>query len=264
MIDEVVIFDVWSSFAYFRKSATTTTALTFPFIPRSAVEGLIGAILGLEIEETPDRLGCAKIAVEIRNPVRKIPFGLTYTDTKEVWPRIGTWLRTSKSSPGRTRRRVEFRTPVKIELLQDPCYRICFAHEELAGELDEKLRKHETVFTPYLGTSSMIANFKHIDSCRFETLKANGPISVSSMIPFEARGLIPKMKLNKEAIFAVEQNIPIHLSRERVLCGTYNAVYNPLGKSLTVDGMEVHKIQVSGGIKHVIFLPTRVPSRQAA
>ena len=48
----VLIFDVWAPFGYFRKPYTTNTALTYSFIPRSAIEGLVAAILGIDRKES--------------------------------------------------------------------------------------------------------------------------------------------------------------------------------------------------------------------
>jgi CRISPR-associated protein Cas5h len=46
-MQKVLVFDIGSSFGYFRKAFTTTNSLTHALIPRSAVEGLIAAIIGL-------------------------------------------------------------------------------------------------------------------------------------------------------------------------------------------------------------------------
>jgi len=260
MTEDLLAFDVWGPFAFFRKSETTTTSLTFPFMPRSAVEGLIGAILGLKFEEGPSRLAASKIAIGIQSPVRKIPFSVTYTDTKEMWPRFGASIKPPRKEIRKPRRAVEFRTPMKMELLRDPRYRIYFDDEKAKEDLKRKLVGHETVFTPYLGSSSMIANFKYIDRYRYETVKATNPISVASIVPFFT--VMPRIHLEKNVTFAVEQNIPIHLTSERVLTGTHNAVYNPSGDELKVLDVEAQKVQVHERELHVVFIPTEIPSRQ--
>jgi CRISPR-associated Cas5-like protein len=61
---EVIVFDVWAPFAYFRKPFTTTSALSFNFIPRSAIEGLIGAILGIRRSDLYVVLANSKIGLE--------------------------------------------------------------------------------------------------------------------------------------------------------------------------------------------------------
>jgi len=263
MTEHLLVFDVWAPFALFRKSETTTTSLTFPFMPRSAAEGLIGAILGLKFEESPRRLATSRIAVGIQSPVRKIPFSATYTDTKEIWPRFSVFIRPSREKVGKTRRKVEFRTRVKMELLRDPRYRIYFDDsDETKKALENRLLGHETTFTPYLGSSSMIANFKHVGRYDYQNIKVAGPTPVASVVPFFTR--MPRMYLEKDVPFAVEQNIPIHLTSERVLAGTYDAVYSRSGAELKVLDGEVQKLRMREKELHVIFIPTEVPSRKAA
>ena len=62
---EFTVFDVESDLAHFRRPYTTTSALTFPIPPRTALCGLVGAILGL-----PKNDGLAELTDE------KAVFGL--------------------------------------------------------------------------------------------------------------------------------------------------------------------------------------------
>lgn len=260
MADDVLVFDVWAPFALFRKSETTTSSLTFPFMPRSAAEGLIGAILGLNFEESPRRLAASKIAIGIQSPVRKIPFSATYTDTKEIWPRFGALIEPRQKGIVKSRTKVEFRTRVKMELLRDPHYRIYFDNSrETKQALEKKLLRHETAFTPYLGSSSMMANFKYVGRYDYEKINSTSPKSVTSVLPF--LGIMPKIHLEKDVTFAVEQNIPIHLTPERVLTGTYDAVYSPLGAELKVLGVETQKVMMQEKELHVVFIPTEIPPK---
>ena len=262
MTEDLLVFDVWAPFASFRKSETTTTSLTFPLMPRSAAEGLIGAMLGFDFEESPRRLATSRIAVGIQSPVRKIPFSATYTDTKEIWPRFGAFIKPPRKEVCKSRRKVEFRTRVKMELLRDPHYRIYLDDSEETKEaLEKKLINHETTFTPYLGSSSMIANFKYIGRYDYEEMKATDPAPVASVVPFF--GIMPKIHLEKGVTFAVEQNIPIHLTSERVLAGTYDAIYSPSGVELKVLDIEAQKVSMQEKVLHVVFIPTEVPPKEA-
>src|ERR671919_120081 len=82
--DQIVVFDVWSSFAYFRRPYTTTNALTYDFMPRSSIEGLVGAILGIQPKEVSRKLEGSKIALGLLNPVKKLPFSTIHTHT-DFW-----------------------------------------------------------------------------------------------------------------------------------------------------------------------------------
>lgn len=253
-MNNLLVFDVWAPFAYFRKGFTTTTALTFPFIPRSAVEGLVGAIIGLKSEEYPETLERAKIAVRLMNKVKKTPFSMMHTHV-DAWKEFAAYLKTGSMhiSPEK------FRARVKVELLQDPRFRIYFSHTSNVQEsIREKLRKHETIFTPYLGTSSMIANFEYIGEYPYIDVSAKEPLHVSSIIPFIKDA--PKIHIEDGITYAFEQNIPIHITAKREVTGYIDAAYSPLGSKVRVSGIEVQAIDTGQGQEHVIFFPTEIPS----
>lgn len=261
MTDDLLVFDVWAPFGYFRKSETTTTSLTFSIMPRSAAEGLVGAILGLDFEESPRKLANSRIAIGLQSPVRKIPFSATYTDTKEIWPRFSTLVNKPPKKTSVSKRKVAFRTQVKIELLRHPRYRIYFdSSEETKEALEKKLLRHESTFTPYLGSSSMIANFEYIGRYNYETVKVTKPTPISSTIPFFY--IMPKIHLEKSVAFSVEQNIPIHLTSDRFLVGTYDAVYSPSAERLKALDLEAQRVRTEEKEDYVIFVPTEVPSKQ--
>jgi len=260
MTTDLLVFEIWAPYAVFRRPETTTTALTYSIIPRSAAEGLIGAILGFQFDETPQRLGKSRIAVAPRSPVSKLPFSATYTDTKEIWPRIGTVLRPARKSwSTESKRQVTFRTPVKMEFLRAPRYRIYFDSEDTKDMLEDRLRNHETTFTPYLGSSSMLANFDYVGRFNYTHIELANPASVASVVPFFKQ--MPRISLERDVVFAVEQGLPIHMTPQRESVGTYDAVYNPSGGPLAVRGIEAEQIQTNEGDEIVIFLPTEVTSR---
>ena len=265
MTEYLLIFDVWAPFAVFRRIGTTTTSLTYSIMPRSAAEGLIGAILGYEFEESPKRLADSNIAIGIQSPVRKTPFSVTHTHT-DIWKMFKGLINSSREGMKEEEWRENLRTLAKMNLLREPRYRIYFDCSEVNQDLERKLSKHETVFTPYLGSSSMIANFKYIDRYQYKTVDVTGSTSVASIIPFFKT--MPKIHLEKDVAFAVEQNLPIRLTPDpdRILTGTYNAVYNPLGAELKVLSSEepMQEVLMQEGKSYVFFIPTKVPSKPAS
>jgi CRISPR-associated protein Cas5h len=255
-LEEFLVFDVWAPFAYFRKSATTTTALSFSFMPRTCIEGLIGSILGFRSADYPERLKDAEICLQIVNKVNKMSLSLMHTHT-DYWREFGAYL---KGNPSTQSPKKVFRAPAKIELLIEPRYRIYFGHEELMSGLKDRVSKHETVFTPYLGSSSMIANFSKGELCKYHSSTSNEPVAVSSIIPFFDK--MPQIYVEPELRFAVEQNIPIHITKERNLTGTFSAVYSPSADVIKVKGMQTTEVFSNGGKSvFVIPLPTEIASK---
>lgn len=252
-MNKVIIFDVWSSFGYFRKFYTTTTALTYPFIPRSAAEGLIAAITGLDSADYPDRLAPSKIAVGILNEMRKLQFSLSYTHIDFWSQRVDAYLRRGGTPP------LHRTAPRRIELLCEPKYRIYFSCEDRAfmQELATNLADKKTVFTPYLGTSAMLADFKLISSdATYQDIGVSGskPLMVSSVVPFVDK--MPKVFVYEGGRYAIEQSIPIHVTADRDLRGVYSAIYNPKGGGILVSDTVVQKVKVNGEDLYISFVPT--------
>ncbi len=252
VLPKVLVFDVWSSFAYFRKGFTTTTALTYPFIPRSSIEGLVGAILGLESDEYSSKLRDSKIAVGILNKVKKFPFSTMHTHV-DAWKDFGRYLKTGSMhiSPEK------FRARVKLELLEEPKFRIYFSHESNTQNLfKHRLQNHETIFTPYLGTSSMLANFEYIDEYDYTATPDDEAVAVSTIIPFTRTP--PKVHLENGKTYAFEQNIPIHITADREVTGYYDAAYSPNGFNIKVSQVETQTIETKSGREYIAFIPTEI------
>jgi CRISPR-associated protein Cas5h len=90
-MQKVLVFDIGSSFGYFRKAFTTTNSLTHALIPRSAVEGLIAAIIGLSRTDYPKILQESKIAIQLLAPVKKMNMSYMHTNP-DWWDEISLYL----------------------------------------------------------------------------------------------------------------------------------------------------------------------------
>jgi len=245
--DKVVVFDIWSSYGYFRRPYTTTTSLTFNFPPRSAVEGIIGAILGLPSRDLSSKLAESKIGIGILNVVHKIPFSTMHTHS-DFWREMRAYLDAKPITKKKT-----YHTRINMELLVDPKYRIYFDDPTLSNELTSMLKNHHTVFTPYLGTSSMIANFNYVGSFDYVQQKKN-VVEISSVVPYSGR--MPNILIEKDKIYAVEQNMPGRLNEERELMSSYSAIYGPNGQAtIKVRDMEVNTFHYDGVEHNFVFLP---------
>ncbi|NPU87544.1 type I-B CRISPR-associated protein Cas5b [Methanothrix sp.] len=148
MQDSVLVFDVWGDYAHFRKIYTTTSPLTYSFPPRTAIAGIVGAIAGLSKEEYFRYFfrDNASIGCRILEPVKKVRIGENLIDTKKNMHRIHN------------------RTQVRFEFLKDPSYRIYLRHSDdrFFRDLREMLEEHRCVYTPCLGLSQLVCNFKFV------------------------------------------------------------------------------------------------------
>jgi CRISPR-associated protein Cas5h len=255
-MSKLLVFDIGSSFGYFRKTFTTTNALTHAIIPRSAIEGLVGAILGLSRNDYPEKLKASKIAIQIMSPVRKLNMQYMHVNP-DWWPNISYYLKSK--TPSKNLTDIKMSVPASVELLVNPRYRIYLDNPDIDTKLTDYLNDKQAYYTPYLGTSSMICYIKYIDKFEYKSIAyndSNNYIPVHSVIAFEKR--IPKIKLQKDLQFAIEEGLPIHIDNQRKSYGSYKVIYSPEAQFLQVIDKDIFAVNMEGEITNVKFLPTEV------
>jgi len=219
----IIAFRIWGDYAHFRRFYTTSSPLTFSLSPPSAVRGLIGAILGLSREEYPETLSheVSRIGVRLLRPVRKIRLALNYIDTKD-----GAWIR--KPSRGR------LHTQVRVEFIKNPDYEIYFHHDDskLMDKLTEVLRDCRSVFTPYLGITECLANFKFLWDLDIQPISGKADI----LSAFRKNELLA-LHL-KEGTGILIERMPVDVSSDRVLRESDDIVFNPYAGSIPAEHRE--------------------------
>src|SRR3954466_15183032 len=104
-MDAVVVFDLRGELAHYRRPDTFATHASYPFIPRTALRGLIGAILGEEYRAEGDVLPAeARCGLRLLSPVRTI--------AQEVSLHGKRWLGSGEDA--------SFHRPTSIELIVQP------------------------------------------------------------------------------------------------------------------------------------------------
>ena len=247
----VIVFDASSSFGCFRKSFTTTNALTHSIIPRSAVEGLVGAILGFTHNEYPLFLEKSNIAVQILSEVRKINLKVKYVNPDWLFNVIPKYLENKTPS-----KKFILSVPASMEVLVNPKYRIFFdggskINSKLLGFLEAK----SSYYTPYLGSSSMICSAHLVGKFNYSISKRN-TFQVSSVVSFLDD--IPQIQLDgNTSKFAIEENLPAHIDNERKLGGTYKIVYSPNANKIPISNdKKIYLVKMGNETAYVKFLPT--------
>lgn len=223
--DKVIIFDVWGEYAHFRKFYTTTSPLTFSIPPRTALCGLLGAIIGLEKENneylrhfTIEQLS---VAIKIINPIKKTMIAQNLIDTKNA---LG---------PGMNL--ITQRTQINFEYIKSPKFRIFFAHkdEKLFQKLKSNLSKHQSVYTPVLGLSENIADFNYIGEYEAFSESSKDYVSINSVVP------LSMMNIDNQKIFDYEseyftERLPIEMTPERVVTKYDDILFERTGKPLNL------------------------------
>ena len=220
-INKVLIFDVWGDYAHFRRFYTTTSPLTFPIPPRTALCGLIGAIIGKEKEHNEYlkyfALNEASIGLRLLNPVKKIMIAENLIHTKNA------------KGPGMNL--ITERTQINFEFLRDQKYRIYFHHtdEDIYQQLKENLINHKSVYTPCLGLSENIANFEFVGEFKVKSKTTGEYVQINSVLPTEKIAEKQGINFNFEGeYFSIR--VPIELNLDRIVTKYSDIFFERTGK----------------------------------
>ena len=171
---KILVFDIWGDYGHFKKIYTTTSPLTYDIIPKTTIYGILGAILGFDKNEYLLYINknTVNIALRILNPIKKVNFASNLINTKE-----NCFIPIKKKGH-------EPRTRIRFEMLKNPKYRLYvnIKDDKLYNKLKKLLEEHKTIYTPYLGISELIANFKYVGEFDAVNLKNNDFIDVHSVI----------------------------------------------------------------------------------
>lgn len=146
------LIEISGNWAHFKKPETNNNPLTHDFITKTALIGMIGAVLGIERRSQMRQLfprfsNALRYGVQILSPIKKESwaFKLRYAD--RPFMQVNT-------------------RPVQMEFLKNPRFKIALAlydesDHEIAGKFDDFLgavEASEARFTPVLGLHNCPAN----------------------------------------------------------------------------------------------------------
>lgn len=163
-------FKIWGNFACFRDPLTISQNITFPIPPKTAVGGMMAAIMGLEYDAwmDDDEYFNFKYSVVTLTPIRKKSFVQNYINdyTKHVETKI------SKRLEKGLREAKNPQKQVSRELLLNPKYLVVVDDFKYEQEAIELLKNHESHFPFYLGNSEFLGNFEFVGDS-FDTAKVD-------------------------------------------------------------------------------------------
>ncbi len=247
MFSEIVEIELSGRFAHFRRFYANASPLTYDLPPRTALAGLIGAIMGWDeaacLEKTdPARCAIAAgiVPTEGHKPIQKVMFPVLYrfNFSKEGIPKESS--------------------RANYELLYKPKYRIfvSFEKKETLDDFRKRCAQRRFVYEPYLGTASFPTNVEFENSnaeqgCKLSFVTGSEALRlpVVTAIPWPEEDP-PSIDLSKEGLVLSEATFPrMGLPGRRFI---YHRVrYNRSGASLylirkgSIDFYQVNKSQDS-------------------
>ena len=145
----IISFDVTGDFASFRDPSVTSNQIIYYIPSKSAIVGLVGAIIGVRRGNTLDELyskeyldffSKIKVGIKLCNNPKKIIYFTNYRS-----------LKAPKTKP------------VKKEILENPEYVIYLqAEDAILEKVEAAIKNNKYEFTPYLGHAYCIARISNL------------------------------------------------------------------------------------------------------
>ena len=206
----VLVFDVEGDMALFRKPYTTTSMVSYPFPPPTAVAGLIAAIVGINHGAGDNAKNAhywesvlgARIAIGLLNPISWINTAVNLMKIKTFNEYMNEHIQ------------------VKHQLVKKPRYRIYVQGGEIYDQLKQMLQREEFIYTPYMGSVYALADVKYIGE--YEAMKADVGQGFSTVVP-GYEGLEMDI-VRSGSVFS--ENVPVRMTKERRLSQTVQVYYS--------------------------------------
>lgn len=251
-ISRLLVFDLEGPMAHFRKYYTNSSALSYVFPPRTAIEGMLAAILGLDRDSYYDLFSVrhCHIAVSVKEPVRSIYKTVNYLYVKTKNDLNG--------SNGHTQVPMEIIMPKNSNNLS---YRIYFWHEdeELLNKLCDKIINHLAVFPLYFGSAEFLCRIAYSDVLgdnEINCVEADDFIDINSIINMDnikINGL--HFIDNGKTRQYIKERAPLDFNQSRDSMVPADFLYEKSQSSISVKlNVPFLRISIGGDIDNITFM----------
>jgi CRISPR-associated protein Cas5h len=200
-------------FGHFLRAEANRNALTYPVPPRTAVLGLLAALLGLEKDALAKELADAQVAIAGPVPARFWHRVKLRKDPPAALP-----YRINKGQKGTATD--EKATLINQEWLLAPDFLITCAlpeQPERFAELCGRVREQRWYFSPCLGLSELLADVEFV-GMELATLLPEGDYRIDSLAPAEQVRLLPGDGIGVQLL-----RMPYSVAADRVF--THRSLY---------------------------------------
>lgn len=222
-MNQLLVFDLVGPIAHFRKFYTNSSSLSYRLPPRTALAGVIAALLGRKRDTYYEELSLehARIGVALKVPVRTLIQTVNYLFTKnEGWD----------GSQGHTQ------IPVELVLPQPSApylrYRVYFTHAdpELTEELNQQLQRERYRYPLYLGLTECPAWVENPQCYKLQVLQSpTEALPIETAIP--ASRLAGEVTLS-EGLRIYKDRMPFDFHPDRRLKAVEEVLWEAEGRPL--------------------------------
>jgi len=192
--------------------------LSFSIPPRTALAGIVGAILGIDKQVNPEQftLENSFFAIRLINPVKKTKIAHNYLKTTSITHVYN----------------LDEHKPTNIEFLKDVRYRIYFCHEDrdVYEKLKTMLESHQTTYTISLGISGCLANYTYLGEFDLTPCKTGDVLKLDTVVPMAS---VDELILN-EPLKLQKVVLPSAMTNQREVLKYDEVLYEMSGLPITL------------------------------
>lgn len=242
---DILIFDIKGRFAHFRKFYTNSSSLSYSIPPRTALQGLISAILGIERDKYYEEFGGDnfRVAVKKLNITRRIMQTVNYMKATSLNEVINPKEHTQ----------IPFEIITGEEGVQFKIY-VCIKDNNIMKELTERIKNKAYVYTPYLGAAPFNCSLEFVDLVEGIEEKSEDYIVISTPIPSE---VIVKggLDLRYKNYMLVRETMPTEFLKDRVIGKTTSYIFDERGSAIRskINSSYV-KLNYKDSSENILFL----------
>lgn len=180
-------FKIWGKFACFKDPLSISQNITLPLPPKTAVGGMLAALLGVNDYLSDNEFMDFKYSVVLDGGISKKTFSQNYINdyTKKTKTHLNSLknLDMQKISSG-LRDKAAPQKPINRELLIDPKYTIFIDKFKFENKAIDSLKNRISKFPFYLGNSEFAGNFEFMDIVNFAN-KNFDEVGIDSFVPHD-------------------------------------------------------------------------------
>lgn len=221
---KILVFDLVGRYAHFKKVYSNSSSLSYFIPPRTTINGIIAAILGLERDTYYDDFNLEKvnIAVKVNNPLRKMMQTINYIFYK--------------SQVDLVKRTHPTQVPFEAVLGQDGniSYRIYVNMKDDVkfNKLIDLIKNNKAQYIPSLGVLTFMCSTKYVGVFDAAPSNTEDYLEISSAINMD-NFIQESLKIN-ENMHIVKEQMPRNFHSNRVPDKLYDYLFDYYGNKITL------------------------------
>lgn len=245
---KILIFDIRGKAAHFRKYYTNSSSLTYTIPPRTALMGIIGAMLGYERDSYYEILNSNKANIAIKK----------LENSKKIIQTVNYMLIKTPKDIIEPKKH----TQIPFEILageKGVGYRVYFHHEnkDIMDDLENRIRNKKYYYSPYLGAAPFSCHAEFVDCVQGNFIEKNKEIYISTAVNNE---YIVKNSIDiySENLVLMREKMPKDFTKERYLQNTASYIFDdngiPIKMELNICAIGIQYNEENCREEFIIFL----------